>query len=529
MALFDPDAIDPYADKDVHWLIRSQAERHRDAPFLLWEPFSGPGETWTYASFYSEVRNVAAGLRDRGIGHGDFLLLHANNCPEFLLTWYACALLGAVVVTTNPRAAVGEMTYFIEHSGVKAAVVEQSYLDLMAETGAGFAWMAAIATPETEGTALPDGVLPFASLSGDGAALELEPLDPMTRISVQYTSGTTSRPKGVVWTHANVLWGAQVGAAHNQLRSDDCAIVFTPLCHTNAMSWGHFPIVWSGSRMVLQPKFSASRFWPLAVEHKCTWGNVIPFAMQAVIAQGIPEQHSYRHWVVGAANIGDLESHLKLSIVGAWGMTETVTHGTWTPPQLPAPMRSMGMPAPEYEIRIVDDAGLPVAKGQTGNLKIRGKRGRALFLEYLNNPEATAASFDADGWFDTGDRVWQSEHGHLRFADRAKDMLKVGAENVAASEIESVIALVPGVGEVAVVGRPHPMLDEVPVAFVISPNPGPELAEAILAKCRHELAGFKVPVEVLFMDEFPRAELNKVAKKELREIARSEAAAVANA
>ena len=520
MSVFDPATLDPYADKDVHWLLRAQAERRGDAPFLIWEPFAGAGRTWSYAEFYAAVRDTAAGLRARGIGQGDFLLLHANNCPEFLLTWYACALIGAVVVTTNPRAAVGEMIYFIEHSGVKAAVVESAYLPLLAETGAKFDWVAAIAVPEDGDAPLPEDVLPFSVITGDGAAEVFAPLDPMTRISVQYTSGTTSRPKGVVWTHANVLWGAQVGAAHNQLRSDDCALVFTPLCHTNAMSWGHFPVVWSGSRMVLQPKFSASRFWPNALKHGCTWGNVIPFALQAAIAQGIPEQHSFRHWVVGAANIGNLEPVLRLTIVGAWGMTEIVTHGTFTPPQLPAAPRSMGLPAPEYEIKVVDDAGVSVAKGETGNLKIRGRRGRALFLEYLNNPEATAASFDADGWFDTGDRVWQAEEGHLRFADRAKDMLKVGAENVAASEIEAVIAAVAGVGEVAVVGRPHPMLDEVPVAFIIAAQPGDGLRDAVLAACRHELAGFKVPVDVLFMDEFPRAELNKVAKKELREIAK---------
>lgn len=516
-----PEILDPYADKDVHWLLCAQAERRGDATFLLWEPFAGEPRSWTYAEFYAAVRDVAAGLRERGIARGDFLLLHANNCPEFLLTWYACALLGAIVVTTNPRAGVGEMAYFIEHSGVKAAVVERTYLDLLAETGTRFEWVASIPVPEGGESDPPDGVLRFADLAGNGASLTLEPLDPMTRISVQYTSGTTSRPKGVVWTHANVLWGAQIGAAHNQLRQEDCALVITPLCHTNAMSWGHFPVMWSGGKMVLQPRFSASRFWPVAVKHGCTWGNVIPFAVQAAIAQGIPDRHSFRHWVVGAANLGDLETHLRLTMVGAWGMTETVTHGTWTPPQLPSPELSMGMPAPEYELKIVDDAGTSVAKGETGLLKIRGMRGRALFLEYLNNPEATAAAFDADGWFDTGDRVWQTEAGHLRFADRAKDMLKVGAENVAASEIEAVIATVPGVAEAAVVGRPHPMLDEVPVAFIIAAAPSAALREAVLSACRRELAGFKVPVDVVFMDEFPRSELNKVAKKELRELAKT--------
>lgn len=524
MTLFDPSAIDPYADKDLHWLLRAQADLRGDKPFLHWEPFAGEGRSWTYGEFYAAVRNVAAGLRDRGIGKGDFLLLHANNCPEFLMTWYATALLGAVVVTTNPRAALGEMVYFIDHSRVKAAVVESGYVDLVREAGPNLGWIAQINTAEDGDASPPHGVLPFAALAGDGAALTVETLDPMTPLSVQYTSGTTSRPKGVVWTHANALWGAQVGAAHNLLREDDCAIVITPLCHTNAMAWGHLPAVWTGGSMVLQPRFSATRFWPVTVKHGCTWGNVIPFAIQALLAQGVPTDHKFRHWVCGAANLGDLEKVLRIALVGAWGMTETVSHGTFTPPQLPSPPRSMGMPAPEYEIKVVDDAGVPVAKGETGNLKVRGKRGRALFLEYLNNPEATAASFDADGWFDTGDRVFQTEQGHLRFADRAKDMLKVGAENVAASEIEAVISLVPGVQEVAVVARPHAMLDEVPVAFVISPAPGDALRDAVLDACRRELANFKVPVDVLFMDEFPRSELNKVAKKELRELAKADLA-----
>lgn len=517
--------LDPFAGKDVPWLLRAQADRRPDVPFLAWEPFTGSPRVWSYAQFYGQARDLAAGLRDRGLAPGDLLLLHAGNCPEFLLTWHACAMLGVVAVTTNPRSAAKELAYFISHSGARAAIVESAYLDVLAQTGARLDWVAQIpstdAPADTPVVAPAAGILDFADLAGNGATIETGTFDPMTPVSVQYTSGTTSRPKGVVWTHGNVLWGGQIGAAHNQLGADDCALVFTPLCHTNAMSWGHFPVLWSGSRMVLQPKFSASRFWPVALKHGCTWGNVIPFALQALAGQDVPADHRYRHWNVGAANIGGLEALFGLTIVGAWGMTETVTHGTYTPPQLPAPPMSMGMPAPEYELKIVGPDGAPVARGETGLLKIRGPRGRALFLEYLNDPAATAASFDAEGWFDTGDRVYQIAEGHLRFADRAKDMLKVGAENVAASEIEAVIVGVAGVREAAVVGRPHPMLDEVPVAFVRADSPTDVLRAAIDAACRDQLAGFKVPAEIRFLDEFPRAELNKVAKNKLRELARA--------
>jgi len=147
-------------------------------------------------------------------------------------------------------------------------------------------------------------------------------------------------------------------------------------------------------------------------------------------------------------------------------------------------------------------------------------RGLSLFLEYLDDESATAASFDEEGWFLTGDRVTLAENGWLVFADRAKDMLKVGGENVAASEVERVISSLDFVHEVAVVGRPDKMLNEVPVAFVkltaAQQMTESELADQIVTICRRQLAAFKVPQEVIFVSEFPRATLNKIAKAELK-------------
>lgn len=500
-------------DKNLHWLLKAHAQKRPGRAFLHWEPFSGEGRSWTYGQFLTDVRRLAAGLAARGVSRGDFVLLHANNCPEFLLTYHACAALGAVSVTTNPRSAIEEMRYFISHSRVRFAITQAEFLPVIRETGPALEWISCI-----DDVAAPAGdVIAFGDLYGDEASLVLPDVDPLEPLSVQYTSGTTSRPKGVVWTHANAVWGAQVAASHNMLREDDTAIVFTPLCHTNAMSWGHFPVLWSGGAMVLQPKFSASRFWPVALEHGCTWANVIPFAMQALAAAPVPEDHKFRYWVVGAANIGPVEDLFRVPFIGAWGMTELVVHGTYTPPQLPSPPRSMGIPVPEFSLKIVDETGAPVAKGETGLLKVKGIPGITLFKEYLHNPEATAASFDAEGWFDTGDRVFQTEDGHLRFADRAKDMLKVGAENVAASEIEGAVMLTPGVLECAVVGKPDRMKDEVPVAFVRAAVPSDKLAAQIIDTCRVQLADFKVPVEVFFVEDFPRAELNKIAKAKLRD------------
>jgi len=178
----------------------------------------------------------------------------------------------------------------------------------------------------------------------------------------------------------------------------------------------------------------------------------------------------------------------------------------------------MGRPAPEYGIFVERDDGTPVEPGETGHLLVRGIAGLSLFHSYLHNPQATAESYD-EGLFRTGDRVTLHADGFLQFADRDKDMLKVGGENVAASEIERVVMEVPGVREVAVVGKPHPMLDEVPVAFVIPDATGAapdDLQRAILEACRSRLASFKVPEDVRIVPDMPRATIEKVAKAVLR-------------
>jgi crotonobetaine/carnitine-CoA ligase len=183
---------------------------------------------------------------------------------------------------------------------------------------------------------------------------------------------------------------------------------------------------------------------------------------------------------------------------------------------------SIGRAAAEYLIRVTDDDGSPTPVGGTGNLLIQGVPGLSLFREYLHNEKATRESFDEHGYFITGDRVTLLDDDFIKFGDRAKDMLKVGGENVAASEIEQVIAVVPGVREAAVVAKKHPMLEEVPVVFII-PQAGVERAPAdlhdnIMAACRHSLADFKVPREIRFVDEMPRSTLEKVAKAELRKL-----------
>jgi len=519
-----PGVVGPFAGMDVPWLLRMRSQTRRDHPFLIWAPFDAPARIWTYGEFHQRVGALAAGLVARGVTPGEFVLIHLDNCIEAMLAWFACVELGAVAVTTNTRSAPAEMEYFANHCGAVAAITQPAFAETISTHCKNLRWLAVIS--HDAGAAPAPGTAPqasdsFEALFADSADRPRRAIDPLAACSVQYTSGTTSRPKAVLWTHANALWGAKVNAAHEDLHAGDVHQTYLPLFHTNALAYSMLASLWVGSTCVIQPRFSASRFWNVAAEHGCTWTSTIPFCMKALLEHDIPKRHKFRLWGT-AVNEPPPFAVFGVKIIGWWGMTETITHGIVGEVDQPNMPMSIGRAATEYSIRVTDDDGAPTPVGGTGNLLIKGIPGLSLFREYLHNEKATRESFDAHGYFLTGDRVTLLDNGFIKFGDRAKDMLKVGGENVAASEIEQVIAVVPGVREAAVVAKKHPMLDEVPVVFII-PAAGVEgapkdLHDTVMAACRDALADFKVPREIRFVDEMPRSTLEKVAKAELRKM-----------
>jgi carnitine-CoA ligase len=519
-----PGVVGPFAGMDVPWLLRMRSRVRRDHPFLIWAPFDQPARHWSYGEFHDRVGALAAGLARRGVGPGDYLLIHLDNCIEAMLAWFACVELGAIAVTTNTRSAAAELEYFAGHCGAIAAITQPAYAEMVSAHCRSLRWIAV--TSHDAGVASAPGAAVarserFEALFADSADRPRRPTDPLAPCSVQYTSGTTSRPKAVLWTHANALWGAKVNAAHQDLHAGDVHQLYLPLFHTNALAYSMLATLWVGGSSVIQPRFSASRFWDVAREHGSTWTSTIPFCMKALLEREIPKRHSFRLWGTAVCEPPPFAA-FGVKIIGWWGMTETITHGIIGEVDQPNTPMSIGRAATEYSIRITDEDGRPTEVGGTGNLLIKGIPGLSLFAEYLHNAQATRDSFDQHGYFITGDRVTLLEHGFIKFGDRAKDMLKVGGENVAASEIEQVIALVPGVREAAVVAKKHPMLEEVPVVFII-PHAGADRAPAdlhdnVMAACRGALADFKVPREIRFVDEMPRSTLEKVAKAELRKL-----------
>lgn len=514
-----------FADQDIPQLLRHWAAHRPEHPFYIWEPRSGEDRTWTYAQFDEDTARIAAGLHARGVKKGDKVLVHSENCPEMVLAWYACAKLGAVAVTTNTRSVGGEIEYFASHTGAVAAITQPKFVDEVRKNAKNVQWIAVTeenSDEETPAEQKNHGLDSFDTLYGDPATVPERPAEPMLPAGIMFTSGTTSLPKAVVHTHANALWAGRMGPLNLKMTGDDTYLAFLPFFHVNAQSWAMWSTLGCGGTVVMQPKFSASRFWEVINKHKVTHTSLIPFVFKAIAAQPVPE-HTLK---VGALGIiwNEIKGWLNIDILACWGMTETVIHATRSDFFQTWPQGSIGRPTPGYRFAVVNnETGELCRQGEIGELWVHGTRGVQLFLEYYNNPEANEKSFTPNGWFKTGDMVSVGPEGHFYFSDRDKDALKVGGENVSARQVEETCMQVGGIAEIAVVAKSHEMLDMVPVAFVIkapgAPEDDAEFERRIIDHCKANLADFKVPRAVYFVDEFPRATLDKVAKNKLREIA----------
>ena len=501
--------LQAFEGRDLASLLEDRVAQHGARTFLVWAPFEGEPRACTYAQFLDDVRRVAGGLRAYGVKAGDRVLLNAENCPAFLVTWFACAWIGAVCVATHPKSAGDELGYFVRHTGAVGAVTQPEYVDVLSHHCPELGWI--VATDA------------FASLRRE--PVERASPGPAGRLGMMFTSGTTSRPKAVLFHHANALWAARQGAAHLNLRSDDACLLFLPIFHVAGLFWTLFPALWAGARVVLQPKFSGTRFWDAAIEHGATVGSHVQFSSAALSKLPAPPPHAFRVWGNSFWS-PEYEAHFRVPIVGWWGMTELVSPGiVGGGAQQPG---SIGRPAPGYEVRIVGESGGEAQTGELGELLVRGERGVALFAEYYGDPRATREAFDAQGWFRTGDRVRLHEDGSISFVERVKDIIKVGGEGVSAADVERVVRLVEGVLDAAVVGRPDPLYGEVCVAFVVQAPGALGVAGRVLERCRAELAPFKVPKDVRIVEALPRANLNKIAKGELRRMAALSAAAATN-
>ena len=511
--------------EDVVDLLEERAAQIPGKLLLAWEPFNGPPREWSRQEFLDDVRRVAAGLALRGVVPGERVLMHGDNCPELLLTWFACAWLGAVCVVINPKSSTDEIAYVAHHTGAAGIITQKGLPGQVTLAEDGLRWSVTLGGPA------PDR---FDRLAGTAVARVR--VDPASAGSMMFTSGTTARPKAVLWSRANALWAAQASCRATGLLESDTALVFVPLYHVVGLAWSVLPALQAGAAIVLQPRFSASRFWSVALARQATFASHVQFSTAVLFRQPVPAAHHFRLWC-NSTWLPEYEKHFRVPIIGWWGMTELVAPGILGRPGVAQHAGTIGFGAPGYGLRIAGepgsqshDADSVPAPGETGELEIRGRRGETIFSGYFGDDAATAASFTPDGWFRTGDRVQVLADGSIRFLERVRDVIKTGGEGVSPAEVERVIRQVAGVSDVSVVGRPDALLGEVGVAFLVvaeaasaradtTPSQTETLEASIFAACRAQLAAFKVPKEIRFLASLPLVGINKVAKGELRRLA----------
>jgi crotonobetaine/carnitine-CoA ligase len=490
----------------AHW--NRAVENAADSTFLSWEGSDDQLASWTYGEFAGVVSEVGNHLTDRGVRPGSRVHVALTNSPAFVAIWLACAQLGAVLVPSDPLASKRELGETIARTapviGIGSLRRAEDY-----RAGAGSTGLAVQLIDEDD--------VEFPSLRNTrDAAKPLDP-DPLSPLGIMFTSGTTSRPKGVVLTQANYAFAGQTMARAAQLGQEDRQLVVLPLFHANAQYYSFASAIAVGAGVALVHTFSASRFLTQAATHGATHASLFAAPIRMILARSDarPDDLQLRHcWY--AQNLTDRQYQEIAALLGCrprqlYGMTETVPAVITSDPDDAVP-DVMGRQTEGCQVRLEDpESGTPTADGQVGEIVVGGRPGVEIFAEYLDDPETTAASFRG-GWFRTGDLAVRDERGRIRFAGRRGEVLKVAGENVSTVEIESVLAEHPAVYESAVVGAPDPIRDEIPIAYVVLRDGQSAAADDLLAWCADRLAKSKRPHEIRFVAELPRTSVGKIRK-----------------
>ncbi len=510
-----------FRNENIGSRLHEWVEQQPEKVFMHWHPFTGDSRAWTYQQFWNDICAVASGLQKYGIKADNKVILHCDNCPEIVISWYACALIGAIAVTTNTGATATEMEHFISTTKPVALISQPRYMEMLSRFKDRLSWMVTTEKNSDLSGADVERITPFEAfnvLQGDKDSVVLADSTAMSRVGIVFTSGTTGLSKAVVHTHGNWLWSATMGPLNINMCADDVMMAYMPFFHVNSQMWSIAIAIGVGASVVLLPKVTTSRYWPIVQKYRVTHHTMMPLVL-GVASKSIPEEHSLKF--IGMAELSDVSKAWNTRFHSIFGSSETVIHCLVSSPHRKWPDRVLGRTVPGYQCQVVNpETQEPSKPGETGELWVKGTQGIQLFLEYYNDPEATESAF-VDDWFRTGDGIRLGENGHLYFSQRIKDMIKVGGENVGVDEVEAIIMQMPEVAEVAVVAKSDPALDEVPVAFVIPvERPAPEEIETkVLEHCREHMSAFKIPRHIRIVEEFPRALLNKVAKNKLRKIA----------
>ncbi|MEV8611360.1 long-chain fatty acid--CoA ligase [Amycolatopsis sp. NPDC051373] len=472
----------------------------------------------TNRELLTRVDALASGLTELGIGRGDVVGLLLYNHLEFLEAVFAVNRIGAAFLPLNYRLSPEEWRYILEHSGAVALLTEPEFRSSVNT----------LPLPGLKQRLLlsgsASGWTSYQDLVGSNLGRSVTPAsvgaDDLQRL--MYTSGTTSRPKGVQITHGNLAWKNLGHLVEFGITAEDVTLVCGPLYHVGGFDLPGVGTLHAGGSLIVLRKFDAAEVVDTIERERPSNIWLAPSMMNAILQlPDIMERDtSSIRFIIGGGEkmpVPLVEKILaafpKAWFSDAYGLTETVSGDTFNDPEhMLAKVGSVGRPVVHLEVRIVDESGAPLPAGELGEIALRGPK---VSTGYWRDEAATAKAF-RDGWFHTGDVGRLDEDGYLYVEDRKKDMIVSGGENIATPEVERVLYEHPDVVEAAVVGMGHPRWGEVPQAFVVLRPGATRDRDALVAFCRERLAKFKVPADLVFLDELPRTPSGKVLKRNLR-------------
>ncbi|MDI6712866.1 MAG: AMP-binding protein [Anaerosomatales bacterium] len=506
---------------------------------------------WSYAAFNERVDALAKGLLAIGIGKGDHVGIWARNVPDWLTFLFATAKIGAVLVTVNPVYKSHELAYVIKQSDMKALAIIDAFRDvdyvqiirdLVPESrthergrlqSAEFPMLKSLIYlgPEKHRGFYSMPELLLLGEHGDDAALRaaIASTENTDVINMQYTSGTTGFPKGVMLTHRNILNNGFFIGERQKFTERDRLCLPVPLFHCFGLVLGVLATLTHGGTLVMVESFDPLLVLAAIQKERCTAVYGVPTMFIAELAHPMFDMFDLSSLRTGimAGSPCPIETMKQVmermhcpEITIAYGLTEAspVFTQTSTDDSIERRVETVGRALPEIEVKVVDpETGEECPPGVPGELCCRGYN---VMKGYYKMPEATAAAIDADGWLHSGDLGTVDEEGYYRITGRIKDMIIRGGENIYPREIEEFLYTMPGVQDVQVVGVPDAKYGEVVGAF-IKKAPGADITEEDVQEyAKARIARYKAPKYVFFVDEFPMTASGKIQKYKLREMAK---------
>ncbi|HEX6911510.1 MAG TPA: class I adenylate-forming enzyme family protein [Longimicrobium sp.] len=489
----------------------------------------------TYAQVDAQADALAAALHELGIEAGDRIALTLPNWPEFVVSAFAAAKLGAVIVPLNPRFTPPELQYMLRHSESVAVVTAENwegtdYLARFEQFLGVLPDLQYVVSVGEEDLWYDDRIHQFEDLvsSGEGRPYPRWQGSADEPFAILYTSGTMGKPKGVQLTHDNLMANAALSADALDLRADDVVFGVNTLFNAFGIGTGVLGTMCAGASLILHEGYEASQALEIVRRERVTVFHGVPtnFVLALNEAVGGAAGGTLRTGVVAGAPVPEelvqrIQRELVPGIRVGYGMTETGNLVSVNTPDDPSgkQVATVGKPLPEVEIRIIDVDGSVLPVESVGEVAVRGP---GVMRGYYRQPGETAQVFTADGFFLTGDLGMVDEEGYLHLIGRRKEMIIRGGFNVYPREVEDRLHAHPAVLDVAVVGLPDEILGEVACACIVPVEGAIVTGEEIRDFCREVLADYKVPDLVRFLDSFPLTGSGKVRRVELSRIISAE-------